>query len=135
MQNRVFFPQTALDQWLSDGTVALEGTELTLTSEGRKYRIAEAIHVVREVTGAADGHELVGRVKSVSFLQELGAEIVETSIILGDNAYDAVPGWLGTPVGSFDEHIAAARKGKKKGRAGEAKTDEDLLAKYLLTSL
>jgi hypothetical protein len=138
MQNRVFFPQAALDQWLSEGAVDLHGTELTITSEGRRYRIAEAIHVLREVTGTPDTHELVGRVKSVAFLQELGAEVVETSAILGDNAYDVVPGWLGTPVGTFDEHVAGRSNAKKKPRGAEfeePKTDEDLLAKFLVKSL
>jgi hypothetical protein len=136
MQNRVFFPQAALDQWLSEGSVDLQGTELTIAAEGRKYRIAEAVHVIREVAGAPDSHELTGRVKSVAYLQELGAEIVETSIIIGDNAFDVVPGWLGTPIGSFDEHVATARKKKVRGAEfEEPRTDEDLLAKFLVKSL
>ncbi len=43
MQNRVFFPQAALDQWLADGTVDLRGTELTILAEARRYRIVEAV--------------------------------------------------------------------------------------------
>jgi hypothetical protein len=136
MQNRVFFPQAALDAWLSDGSIDLQGTELTIAAEGRKYRIAEAVHVIREVTGSSDGHELVGRVKTVAFLQELGAEIVESSMIIGDNAYDVVPGWLGSPVGTLDEHLLQTRKAKARGAEfEEPKTDEDLLAKFLVKSL
>ena len=51
MQNRVFFPQSAFDQWLIDGSVELTGNELTIVAESRKYRIAEAARVLREVTG------------------------------------------------------------------------------------
>jgi hypothetical protein len=138
MQNRVFFPQSALDQWIVDGTVDLTGTELTIVGEGRKYRLAEAVRVVREVTGAADANELVGRVKSRTFLEELGAEIVEGSMILGDNAYDVVPGWLGSPVGTFDEHVASPEREKARGKTGKdaaPRTDEDLLARFLSKNL
>ena len=75
----------------------LKGEELLLKSEGRRYRIIEAVRVIREVSGTADPHELVGRVKTRAFLTELGAEILEGSMILGDNAYDVVQGFVGAP--------------------------------------
>jgi hypothetical protein len=143
MENRVFFPQAALDQWLADGTVDLRGTELTVVAEARRYRLAEAVHVVREVTGADDASSLVGRVKPKSTLEEKGAELLESSMIVGDNAYDVVPGWLGTPDGSFDEHVTSEARGAARARAAEAGefppsepvTDEDLLAKFLMKTL
>jgi hypothetical protein len=140
MQNRVFFPQAALDQWLVDGSVDLRGTELTIVSEARRYRLAEAVRILREVTGAEDAQSLVGRVKAKSALEEKGAELLESSMIVGDNAYDVVPGWLGTPVGTFDEHVtsperAEARSGKSEPPPTEPRTDEDLLAMLLLKTL
>ena len=97
MQNRVFFPQLALDHWITEGTIDLQGTELSITKEARRYRLAEAAHILKEVTGAPDVNELVGRVKSKQYLQELGAELLEDSLILGDNAYEVIPGFLGVP--------------------------------------
>jgi len=140
MQNRVFFPQTALNQWLVDGAVDLRGTELTIVGEARRYQLAEAVHVIREVTGSEDANDLVGRVKSKVFLQEFGAELLETSMVLGDNAYDVAPGWLGAPVGTFDEHVASveranARASQHEFDGEEPKTDEDLLARFLLRTL
>jgi hypothetical protein len=141
MQNRVFFPQAALDTWLLDGSVDLAGSELTILAEARRYRIAEALHVTREVSGAIDAHELVGRVKSKAFLEELGAEVLETSMIVGDNAYDVVPGWLGSPIGSFDEHVASPERARARASqpdadaAGDPRTEEDLLARFLLKNL
>jgi hypothetical protein len=136
VQNRVFFPQAALDQWLFEGSVDLQGAELTILVEARRYRLLEAARIVREVTGAPDPHELVGRVKSMAFLDEMGAEVVETSMVLGDHAYDVVPGWLGAPVGTFDEHVTSpARKRARAERAlsgAEPKTDEDLLVRFLM---
>src|SRR5690606_21160193 len=97
MQNRVFFPQLRLDQWGVEGKIDLTGTELVVLAEGRRYAIEESVRVVAEVTGANDPHKLVGKVRPKSGLDEMGAEILENSMILGDNAYDVVPGWAGTP--------------------------------------
>jgi hypothetical protein len=124
MRNRVFFPQAALDEWVAGDRIDLKHDELTLKSEGRRYRIIEAMRVVREVTGAADAYELLGKVKSRAFLAELGAEILENSMILGDNAYDVVTGFVGAPVGNLAE--LTIREGKKR-----PSTDEELLTGFL----
>jgi hypothetical protein len=133
MENRVFFPQAALDQWIVDGTVELSGGVLTIVSEARRYELAEAVHVVREVSGAGDKHDLLGRVKTRAALEQTGAELVETSMLLGDAAYDVEPGWLGTPVGSFGDYVKAARGAAAPGPA--PRTDEELLATFLAKNL
>ncbi len=141
MQNKVFFPQEALDQWILDGTIDLKGSELTIVAEARRYKLADAVRVLREVSGTADANELVGRVKSKGFLLELGAEILEGSMIVGDNAYDIVQGWTGVPVGSFDEHFASAERAKARAMnldnftPEEPKTEEQLLARFLMKNL
>jgi hypothetical protein len=134
MKNRVFFPQTALDVWLGDGTVDLRGDELTIAAEGRRYRLTESVRIVNEVTGGGDANDLVGRVKSKALLEERGAEILESSLLLGDNAYDVVPGWLGEPVGTFDEHVVE-RSMRPDASPKAPGNDEDLLATYLLKAL
>ena len=137
--NRVFFPQAALDQWISDGKVDLADDELTIKPEARRYRILEAARILREVTGLPDANELVGRVKTLQHLTGLGADLLENSMVLGDNAYDIIPGFVGAPVGTFEEHIASpARAGAKQGlggaddRGAAPASDEELLAKFLL---
>jgi len=111
MENRVFIPQAALDRWMSDGSADLREGELIVTAgvagvapelasalaPGRRFRLAEAIYIVRELAATGD-HDLVGRVKGRTELDELGAEIVQTSMLVGDSAYDIEPGWLGVPV-------------------------------------
>lgn len=142
MQNRVFFPQTALDQWIVDGAVDLQGGALTLVGEGRTYEVGEAVRVLREVSGAGDTAQLVGKVKSLEWLQQQGAEIVETSMLLGEAAYDVDPGWMGVPVGAFSERGPESGaggtkkgKGKKATKHGPPKTDEELLARFLAKNL
>lgn len=133
MQNRVFFPQVAVDAWGIDGKVDLSASELIVLAEGRTYKIVEAVRVLTEVTGANDKHELVGKVKPRADLDALGAEILEGSMILGDNAYDVVPGWLGTPSVPYSEHVAspshvaALEKSAKSHGAPASSSDEELL--------
>ena len=133
MQNRVFFPQAALDEWVVDGAVELAGNQLTVVGEGRRYRIAEAVHVLAEVSGTPDQNDVIGKVKSRVFFEELGAEILEDSMIIGDNAYDVKTGWLGAPTDPLADHV---RERQSAGHfTEEPKTDEDLLARFLLKNL
>lgn len=145
--HRVFFPQGALARWLDEGKVELSGESLTMCQEGHTYRIVEAARIMREISGAPDTYQLEGRVKSRVFLLELGAEIVEESMILGDNAYDIVPGFLGTlirPQKSKEEapppEAAALPAPPPPAPPAPAKrqepaSDEDLLVKFLLKGL
>ena len=118
MRNRVFFPQACLDQWGVEGKIELTPTELLILAEGRRYEITEVVRVVVEVTGAEDPHGIVGKVKSKAELEEMGAEIFESSMLIGDNAYDVVQGWAGTPVPASDDLAAAS------------KSDEEMLARF-----
>jgi hypothetical protein len=122
MQNSFFFPQAALDQWIVDGTVDVDQSKLTIVSEGRSFQLAEAVRVLREVSGSGDAGDLVGRVKARAFLEQLGAELIETSMLLGDAAYDVEPGWIGIP--SADDAT-----GSQAARPGHA--DEELLVRFL----
>lgn len=142
MENRIFFPQAAFDQWIMDESVEVRGAELTILAEARRYLLTEAVRVVAEVSGSPDKHGLVGKVKAREALVELGAEILEDSMIIGENAYEVVPGWLGKPVGSFEDHLTSPERVKAKARRleqafadEEPTTDEDLLAKFLKKSL
>jgi hypothetical protein len=130
-QNRVFFPQAAVDDWIVEGSVDFRDGELTILAGGRRFQVTEAVHILHEVSGGGDTHDLAGRVKLRSFLDGLGAEILESSMLLGEAAYDVTPGWVGVPIGSFAEH-AASTAAPTKGRAGASvpKNDEELLARF-----
>jgi len=134
MRNRVFFPQACLDQWGVEGKIELTEAVLVIVAEGRRFEIAEVVRVIVEVTGALDPHGIVGKVKARTELERMGAEIFESSMIIGDNAYDVVPGWAGTPVTPFEDHLLSpermtARSGRTDIGAGP-KSDEDMLARF-----
>ena len=137
-KNRVFFPQEALDRWLANGEVELSQGLLTIKTERRRYRLVEAARVMAEVSGQPDPHEVMGKVKTVGFLSELGASLLGESMVIADNAYEVVPGWLGSPVGTFAEHRAEqfATPGTPAARtATSVGSDEELLASFLVRNL
>jgi hypothetical protein len=110
--SRVFFPQAVVDRWLAIGEAELNGAELWIHAERRRYRVVESVRVVKEVTGTPDPFEIVGRVKTFGYVTELGAELLGDSMIIGENAYETVPGWLGTPlVPRGEAGPGAARRG------------------------
>lgn len=126
MDNRVFFPQSAVDQWGIDGKIDLVAGELILLAHGRRFKVEEAVHVVSEVTGAPDGHQVLGKVRARQALSNAGAELLENSMILGENAYEVVPGWLGRATCSFAEYLMASNKDDA-GSASDPTSDEELL--------
>ena len=135
MQNRVFFPQSAVDLWGIDGKIDLVSGELILLAEGRRYKVEECVRIVAEVTGANDTHQIVGKVKPKRALDEIGAEILENSMILDDNAYDIVPGWMGTATSPFAEHLLSADRMTARGGKTDLGTgpnsDEELLQRFV----
>lgn len=136
-KNRIFFPQEALDRWLGSGEVELHQGMLTMRTERRQYRLVEAARVLSEVSGVADPHEVIGKVKTVGFLSELGASLLGGSMIIADNAYEIVEGWLGSPVGSFAEHRAEGRRAapQRVSASSPSGSDEELLASFLVRNL
>ncbi len=107
---RVFFPQASLDQWIVLGTIELAGNSLTLNHWGRRFEVCEGVYVKAEVTGAGDPHELIGKVKPKAELEAKGAEILESSMVFGDHAYDIVPGWFGSPTIAFPEYAQSSER-------------------------
>jgi hypothetical protein len=90
--SRVFVPQEALEAWLSSGRVHMVGETLFL--DGQAFALESAVRFVSEVAGGGDEPNLLGRVKSLPQLESLGGEHVSGSVVLGDNAYEVVDGFL-----------------------------------------
>jgi hypothetical protein len=127
-KNRVFFPQQVLDRWLDAGDAELFRNELTLKAEKKRYRLVEGVRVLSEVSGSGDQYDITGKVKTVAFLSELGAELLGESMLIGDNAYEIVPGWLGQP---RIEQAGADGINQSEG----SQSDEELLASFLMRKL
>ena len=49
-------------------------------------------------------------------------------MVIADLAYEVIPGFLGTPIGSFEDHVASVG-------VPSSTSDEELLAQYLIRNL
>jgi hypothetical protein len=137
-KNRVFFPQQVLDRWLNAADAELHANELTLKAERKRYKLVEAVRVIAEVSGTPDPYDITGRVKTVGFLTELGAELLGESMLIAENAYEIVPGWLGQPLADAPETRPEARQPASTSAASTSAasaSDEQLLANFLARKL
>ena len=121
---KLFLPQKTLEEWSSAEKADLQDGKLVVTEGKASHSVTPAVHFVKLVSGADQG-QLVGRVKTMSQLDQLGCEHMMDSVILGDAAYEVTPGYIA-------EVAAPAGKGdKKKATSPEA----DLLAAFILDKL
>lgn len=134
-ENRLFVPQHLLDQWLSEDRVDVNGEVMITKPEGQRFALATAVLFKLEVTGTPDAHGLLGTVKDLTQIVELGAEHYADSVILGDNAYQVVEGFAGTPLRAPEDEIATGTSlaGAARAALGErgGSGEIDLLARFL----
>lgn len=90
--SRVFVPQEALEAWLSAGRVHMVGE--TLFVDGQAFGLESAVRFMTEVAGGNDEQDLLGRVKTLAQITDLGGEHCSASVVLGDNAYEVIEGFL-----------------------------------------
>ena len=136
-ENRVFVSTELFDRWLTAGSADLEGARLRARATGASYVVEEAVHVTAEVTGSAEGPELVGRVRPVSEFLPFGAELLDRSMVIGDLAYDIVPGFLVSPMGPSGGRVPSDSVLFALSALSEpgSHSDEELLARYLIEKL
>jgi hypothetical protein len=97
MAGLLFVSQAMIDSWADQGRIDFVGNVMTLLSgEGRdrSYALEPAVRVLALLGAEADPHRLLKKVKSIAQLRELGAEVIDASVVLGDVAYEVEPGFL-----------------------------------------
>ncbi len=140
-KNRVFFPQQALDSWLEQGRIMLVDDEMTLKPDGQRYRLSSAIRIMEEVAEGEDPHGLLGKVKTIEQIVELGGEHCSDSLVLGDNAYRVIDGFVGDPgdhapgaAEAADNATGSSLAGAARAAVGEKQSSDDAnpLMRFLL---
>jgi hypothetical protein len=116
---RLFLPQTQLEEWALEEKADLKDGQLVVAGEEGVYPVTGAVHFVQIVSGE-DTQGLVTKVKTEAQLQSLGAEQMADSVILGESAYEVVPGYV--------TEVAPPEDTKPKSEA-------DLLAAFLLNKM
>ena len=112
MNDKLFIPQTVLYRWVDTGKVTFDNEILTLLAEKKAYSVTPAVRFMKLVAGD-DTSGLLAKVRTLSKLQELGAEHMSDSVILGDTAYEVQEGFIGvvladTEVASREETLKPA---------------------------
>ena len=95
---RLFISQERLDAWTVEQRVALDDDILTLSGDGRAFRIVPAVRFMSVAGDGEDPNDLLNTVQDDKALQEMGADQYMNSVILGEVAYDVQPGFLGEPL-------------------------------------
>ena len=95
---RLFISQERLDAWSAEQRVTLTGDIMTLSDDGRAFKIMPAVRFLRVAGEATDPNDLVNTVQDERTLDEMGADHYMYSVILGETAYDVQPGFLGEPI-------------------------------------
>ena len=123
---KLFLPEKTLEEWsLSEKADLVEG-KLVVKETNSSHAVIPAVAFSKTVSGD-DTHSLVGRVKTSTQLAALGAEQLQDSVILGDTAYEVVPGYVADVIAP----AAPKQETKKKTSSPEA----DLLAAFILDKL
>jgi hypothetical protein len=97
MGGLLFVSQAMLDSWAEQGKIDFVGNVMTLLAgegQGRSYALEPAVRFMKLLGDGADPNGLVHKVKSVTQLRAMGAEPVDDSCILEDQAYEVQPGFL-----------------------------------------
>jgi hypothetical protein len=118
---KLFLPQTLLETWVSQEKADLRGEALFVTAEKSTVPLTPAVHFTKVVSGG-DTRKLVNKVKTKEQLTELRAEHMMDSVILGDDAYEVVPGY----VADVTVPVPPGKKGS---------TEAELLAEFFLNKL
>lgn len=95
---RLFISQDRLDAWTAESRVNVDGDVMTLNDDGRSFTIRPAVRFMKVSGSEQDPHDLLGRVKDETALDEMGADHYMNSVIMGDTAYDVQVGFIGDPL-------------------------------------
>ena len=96
--SRLFISVERLDNWTEEGRATLENDRMILTELGRSFTMKPAV-AFQSVQGSdSDPNDLLGRVKSKSALEEMGAECFGNSVIYNETAYEVIDGFIGEPI-------------------------------------
>ncbi len=93
---RLFISKQRLDDWTQRGFVQVDGTRMTLT-DGKSFTLVQGVYFEEVVGGDPDPHKLVGKVKTLQQIIEMGAEHYKDTALLGEVGYNVHEGFIGEP--------------------------------------
>ena len=122
---RLFLPQAQLEEWALEDKADVKDGVLVVAGEEGVYPVTPAVHIVQLVTGE-DTRGLVAKVKTEEQLKSLGAEQMADSVLLGETAYEVIPGYVA------EVSLSPSEASTVDGKPG---SEADLLAAFLLNKM
>ncbi len=101
---KLFLPEATLEEWALEAKADLQSQHLVIAEDKTVVPLTPAVHFSKLVSGSDDKH-LLSKVKSAAQLQNLGAEQMRESVIVGETAYEVVSGYIAEiqePAGSAE---------------------------------
>jgi len=149
MKRNLFIAQSTMDRWAEEGKIDFDKNVITIKSDGRSFRLLEAVRFLEVEGGGKDVGGLLGKVKTIDKLKELGAERCSDSVIYQDTAYRVQTGFLAeilvsdeeptlrleTPPGANQQPQEKPAGAENTSRPEENQSDIELLTKFLLKNL
>jgi hypothetical protein len=114
---KLFLPQSLLEEWALSEQADLRDDALFVPAEDKTYPLTAAVHFKALASGEDDG-KLLSKVKTHAQLEELSAEHMMGSVLLGETAYEVDDGYVVTVPDPAVSQLPPA--------------DADLLAAFLL---
>lgn len=153
---KIFILPEELERWMDEANASIKDDCITLPDLPDSYVLSPVVHVTRLVAGDEDAAELEGKILPVSSLEMEGLEYFQNSLIAGDNAYEAVEGFMishdpgrskeeaappaepagdAEPPAKAEERAAEAPVKAMDKPAQEEQSPEDMLARLILDKL
>lgn len=95
---RLYISQNRIDAWSAENRIDIKGDRMTLVEHGRAFIVQPAVRFLKVSGDEPDPHDLLGKVKAADELEAMGADLMATSVIFGDTAYDVENGFVGEPL-------------------------------------
>jgi hypothetical protein len=106
---RLFISQARLDNWSVEDRVRVDGDVMTLSGDGRSFKIKPAVRFLKVSGDSSDPNDFLGRVLTVQAIVEKGGEHYMDSVLLGDTAYDVQCGFIGEPMLEAQADVTSSR--------------------------
>ena len=137
ISNKVFFTQKVLDSLNDEDKIKIDGNRLGIVGpdgQERAYEVVPAFRFLRLEMEGEDKFDLVGKVKTEKEVKEMGVDAYHNSAIYNDIVYQIESGFIGVPTSAAVAAAASRPEEAKKAQAA-AKSDEDLLAEFMMKHL
>lgn len=130
-----FVSNAKLEEWVEQGA-DFQGDSIALPN-GTTHSLVPAVRIISLIDGQ-DTHGLVGQVKLLSDIQNLGGEHFQGTVIVGDDGYECEEGFADPSPPSPAQSSAAATAATDEALSslsGGSPDDAEMLADFWLKNL